>query len=116
MKPLIIILLFFCAQHSFNEYSNQLNLSTDKEKTKLGNEKIIYTISMNQDGTYGYEIIINGITIIKQSVIPAIQGLHPFKFQNEAEKVAGLMVKKLKAGDMPPSITIDEIDSLKINY
>lgn len=68
----------------------------------------------NEDKTYGYAIYTEQRMIIKQSFIPVINGIHGFKTNEDAEAIASLMIKKLTTGDMPPSITLEEIEKLNI--
>ena len=77
-------------------------------------EKITYSMISNPDGSFGYVIFINGTMTIKQEWVPAIQGIHGFNNKTDAEKMAVLMVNKIINGDMPPAITLEEIDSLNI--
>lgn len=90
--------------------------------TKVSNV-IIYSLSDTTyrlipsiDNTYGYEILINGKALIRQKNIPGISGSKGFKRKNDAEKTAQLVLKKLNAGIMPPSIDKHELDSLKVIF
>lgn len=75
-----------------------------------------YRIISSIANTYGYEILINGKTFIRQKNIPGLPGLTGFKRKEDAEKAAHLVLKKLTAGIMPPSIDKYELDSMKVNY
>ena len=75
-----------------------------------------YRIIPSVDNTYGYEILINGKTLIRQKNIPGFPGLTGFKRKEDAEKTAQLVLKKITAGIMPPSIDKNELDSMKIKY
>jgi hypothetical protein len=65
-------------------------------------------------GGFGYDLLSGGTTLIHQPHIPAINGMKGFATREDAEKVAGLMLYKVKNGIMPPTISIEEMDSLKI--
>ena len=75
-----------------------------------------YRIIPSIDNTFGYEILINGKTLIRQKNIPGLPGLNGFKRKADAGKTAQLVLKKLSAGIMPPSIDKHELDSLKVKY
>lgn len=75
-----------------------------------------YRIIVSSGNTCGYEILINGNIIIRQLNIPGESGTKGFKTKRDAEKVAQLVIKKLRLGIMPPSIEREELDKLKIAY
>ncbi len=111
---LLCMLLFSCSAPSINQdtSSNGVNKSSHEvERTKF-----TYRITASRQGMFGYEIFHNESMIIKQSYIPSIQGLHEFRSKLDAEKLAKLMVSKLSNDEMPPTITVDEIKTLKIQY
>ena len=75
-----------------------------------------YRIIPAMDNTFGYEILINGKALIRQKNIPGLPGSTGFKRKVDAEKTARLVLKKLTAGVMPPSIDKHELDSMKVKY
>ena len=52
--------------------------------------------------------------LVIQSSVPGQPGNEGFKTKEGAEKVAKLVIKKMKKGVMPPSIDIEELKKLKI--
>lgn len=70
--------------------------------------------SLNPKLGFGYNILIDGAIFIHQTSIPAMAGNNAFTTKDKAELVANLMVYKLKNNIMPPSISKQELDSLKI--
>ncbi len=64
---------------------------------------------------FGYDILIDGKRFLHQANIPAMSGIHSFRSQKEAEKVAALVVFKINHNIMPPSVTVQELDSLRIS-
>jgi len=63
---------------------------------------------------YGFDILAGKKILIHQPFIPAVQGSYPFIKKADAEKVAKLMLSKLKRNQMPPTISVQELDSLHI--
>lgn len=80
------------------------------------NSDFTYRIINAKDNTYGYEILIDGKVAIRQLSIPSKEGTHGFKTKTDAEKVAQLVLKKIRLGIMPPSIDKIDLHKLKINY
>jgi len=104
MKSLFLILPFILL-YSCGE--NKPNSNTDSE---------IYSIETfeNARENWGYKILNEGNLFINQPHIPAIQGNKGFKSSNDAEKAANLIIYKLEAGIIPPTITVEELDSLGV--
>src|SRR5436305_4196449 len=64
---------------------------------------------------YGFNILIDEKILIHQPFIPAAQGNKSFTSKSDAAKAAMLMLFKLKQHQMPPTISITELDSLHIH-
>ena len=71
----------------------------------------LYQTELDQ---FGYDIYKDSVLIIHQPIIPGVQGNKGFASKSDANKTAMLTIYKLSHGIMPPSITIKELDSLKI--
>lgn len=63
---------------------------------------------------WGYEIWKEGVMVINQTHIPAIQGLRAFDTQIQAEKAAEIIKIKLDQGVFPPTISIVELQSIGV--
>ena len=64
---------------------------------------------------WGYQLKKDEKIYIRQENIPAIHGNQSFETKDDAEKVGRLVLHKLRSKQRP-AITINELDSLKINY
>lgn len=73
-----------------------------------------YKTIKNQDDTWGYHILNNEDLYINQPYIPAVQGNQGFKSEETAAITAEFVIYKLESGFLPPSISIKELDSLKV--
>ncbi len=73
-----------------------------------------YRIIEAQEQTFGYDIFQNNRIFIHQLSVPAISGNKGFPTKTDAEKVAILVVQKLRQNIMPPTISKSELDSLHI--
>ena len=106
-----------------------LTLSKNADATTLiGKSKIIQTLqedSIKQGdyliqiiaatkGTYGYDIYKSKKLFIHQPNIPAVPGNNGFATKSDAEKVARLVVDKMKKGETLPTITVDELKHLDV--
>jgi len=95
---------------------NNVNTTRHSNITIYSYSDTTYKIIPSIDNTYGYEILINGKALIRQKSIPGLPGSNGFKRKEDAEKTARLVLKKLSAGLMPPSIDKHELDSMKVKY
>jgi hypothetical protein len=89
---------------------NSSKLQNEISNSPFYSFKIIYSL----DNTWGYDILKDNKMLIHQTSIPSIGGNGGFKSKSDAEKVAQLVIEKLKKGDMPPSVTKVELNSLKV--
>lgn len=65
-------------------------------------------------GGYGYDIYVFEALFIHQPTIPAVSGNRGFKTKEYANKVAELVTYKIKNNIVPPTVSIHEMDSLKV--
>lgn len=95
-------------------------------KAHTGNEIKISAVIKQNDSIYHFRIIpsINNTwcydiykdkkLFIHQTCVPGFPGNEGFKTKSDAEKVAQLVIEKLKKGEMPPSVTKEELTKLKV--
>ena len=87
-----------------------------QKTTVTGEQQTTYTykIITLPDKTYGYDVFANGKLLVHQATIPAMPGNSGFATKKDATKVAELVIRKLKDGIMPPTITVEELRQLKV--
>jgi len=89
---------------------------TSKIKKETKPEIYSAKIFSNTDGSYGYDILKESKILIHQENIPGQAGLKGFQKKDDAKKVAVLVIKKLSQGKMPPTVSHEELQQLKIIY
>ena len=52
--------------------------------------------------------------MIHQTSAPALPGNEGFKTKEDATKIALLVIEKIRKGEMPPTISIDEMKKLGV--
>jgi len=65
-------------------------------------------------GGWGYDIYIWDSVYIHQPHRPAVPGSKGFNREEDARKVAEIVVKKIRNNDMPPTVTLEEMKKLGI--
>jgi hypothetical protein len=106
LVPFVILLLVNC---SSSEKKGQK--SGDSEKIKP-TEQVLYATFQNEDGTWGYDILSAGKVLIHQPNIPALPGNKGFQLETQATQLAQLVVRKINAGIMPPSVSTEEVKGI----
>ena len=112
MKTLFVLLFVLACSKTPTKSSEDENKG-DANKTIASEKYEVITIE-NPDQSYGYQILKDGKLMIDQKNIPAIQGIKGFSSKKDAEITANFAIDKIKKGSFPPTISIDELDSLGI--
>jgi len=84
------------------------------EASAYANTKLTYKIIDAPKQTYGYDVFADGRLMIHQTNAPALPNNAGFKTKADATKVALLVIEKIKKGEMPPTISIDEMKKLRV--
>ena len=89
---------------------------TDK-KSKIPSNSIRMKIFKNTDVKgYGYDILMGNDPYIHQPNIPGLSGNEGFRTEEDAMKVATLILHKINNNIIPPTVEIKELDSLEIHH
>lgn len=75
---------------------------------------LTHTIIESVDHTFGYDIYNAGKLMIHQPSVPGVAGNKGFKTKADARKVATLVISKIKKGEMPPTLTTEDLKRLNI--
>ncbi len=114
-KLILSFFLFFQFEVSFGQNNAESKQEVQfPPAEQFTNSKLTYKIIPVANKTYCYDIYSNGRMMIHQPSAPGLPGNSGFKTKADAEKVAKLVIEKIKKGEMPPSITKEELDKLKV--
>jgi len=117
----ILFSLFFlvalsCQQTTKTEPKSQIIDPT--KKNNISTEKTVDDFTckttFSPDIGWGYQILNHDAIYINQPHIPAVEGVKGFTDENDAIATAELIIYKLKNGVFPPTIAVDELDSLGV--
>ena len=84
------------------------------EAGAYANTKLTYKIIDAPNHTFCYDVYADGRLLFHQTSIPAMPGNEGFKTKGDAEKVAELVIDKIKKGEMPPTVSVEEMQKLKV--
>jgi len=117
MKKCCLVFLYLFIALNFVSIIAQpvpIQQATPAIKPVAKNSKITYKIIDAKNNTFGYDIYTDNKLTFHQPTIPGIEGNSGFKTKMDAEKVAKLVITKIKKNEMPPSISIPELKKLKV--
>ena len=114
MKKSAFIFLLLIAACSGKPNDNASVIPNEEVNTK--STEPVYQIITTElpDKGYGYQILKDGKLIIDQQQIPAVQGNQYFTSEEDAKRTGELALKKIKEQMFPPTISIEELDSLGV--
>ena len=76
--------------------------------------QLSYQIIPGVQNSFGYDIISGTKKLVHQPSVPGLPGNRGFNSKEDAEKCAKLVITKINNNIMPPTVTRQELDSLKI--
>ncbi len=82
--------------------------------SQFANSKFTYKIIPAANNTWCYDIIADGRMMIHQPSVPGLPGNEGFKTKAAAQKVADLVIQKIKKGEMPPSVTKEDMQKIGV--
>ena len=115
MKKIVLLLIFGLSVISISAQGKRdTKVAENKDNRQYSNTKFEYLVIDAPNKTYGYDISADGKTLIHQTSIPGMSGEEGFRTKNDAQKVARLAITKIQRGEMPPTITSDELKKLNV--
>jgi hypothetical protein len=115
--PLFVLLLSFVPVKSFPIPVTVLNVTASPPTILLHPaDSLSWMIIPCIDKTYGYNIFLKGKMLIHQPSIPCLKGNKGFSSREDAVKTALLVIKKIRKGVMPPTLTVDEMKKAGIVF
>ena len=85
-----------------------------KQANPYANAEITTKIIPSANNTFGYDILMNGRPLVHQPNIPGLPGNEGFTTKERAQKVAEFVLKKIRNNEMPPTVTIEELNTLGV--
>jgi hypothetical protein len=112
--PLLsIALLLFFANISFAQQAKNTPQATFPDAAQFQQSTITYKIIKAEGNTYGYDIYTDGKLMIHQPTKPGMSGNRGFDTKEAASKMAALVISKIKKGEMPPTVTKEEMERIE---
>jgi len=113
----VLVMLFIMAcfpgiSISANEAAGKKEVK--QQKNPYANAQISIKIIPATKKTFGYDIVVNDKPLIHQPNIPALPGNDGFTTKGRARRVAEFVVKKIRKNEMPPTVTIADLNNMGV--
>ena len=79
-----------------------------------GGAEIKAVVIPSENNTFGYDIYVYGSVLVHQPSRPGLPGRAGFATEEDAMKVADLVIKKIRNNEMPPTMSIEELQELGV--
>ena len=109
---ILLLLLIAGLNSSFSAHTLPIK-SSNSQASAVNSTSVDYKIIPSINHTWGYDIYRGGKKIIHQQCIPGMPGNEGFRKKLQAKKTARLVIKKIEHGEMPPTVTPEELKELK---
>ena len=115
LRVFYLLLFSLLSLESLNGLAQLPNIPPHHTKKSAAvKHQLTYKIINSEQNTFGYDILDYNRPMIHQPAVPAMPGNKGFATKEDATKVAKLVIQKINKNIMPPSITPQELKSLKI--
>jgi hypothetical protein len=85
-----------------------------QQKNPYANAEITTKIMPSANNTFGYDILLYGRPLVHQPNIPGLPGNEGFSAKERAQTVAEFVVKKIRKNEMPPTVTIEDLNRMGV--
>ena len=104
----------FAEENGGKKETKQEAIQQKEKINPYAKAEITTKIIPSANKTFGYEIIVKGKTLVRQPNIPSLPGNDGFATREKAQKVAEFVVKKIRKNEMPPTVTIKDLNSMNV--
>ena len=85
-----------------------------QQKNPYADAEITIKIIPSANKTFGYDILLYGRPLVHQSNIPGLPWNEGFTTKERAKTVAEFVVKKIRNNEMPPTVTIEDLNNMGV--
>jgi len=85
-----------------------------EQKHPYANAEITIKIIPSANNTFGYDILLYKRPLVHQPNIPGLPGNDGFTTRERAQTVAEFVVKKIRNNEMPPTVTIEDLNTMGV--
>ncbi len=87
---------------------------TKQQEHPYAKADITIKIIPSANNTFGYNILLYKRLLVRQPNIPGLPGNEGFTTKERAQTVAEFVVKKIRNNQMPPTVTMEDLNTLGV--
>jgi len=87
---------------------------TKQQENPYAKAEITIQIIPSANNTFGYDILLYKRSLVHQPNIPGLSGNEGFTTKERAQTAAEFVVKKIKKNEMPPTVTLEDLNSMDV--
>jgi hypothetical protein len=113
----ILLMLFVVACHTGTSLSTDSSPAAQEIKQQenpYAKADITTKIIPSANNTFGYDILLYGKPLVHQPSMPGLPGNEGFTTQERAQTVADFVVKKIRNNEMPPTVTMEDLNTMGV--
>jgi hypothetical protein len=92
----------------------EIKQEAKQQKNPYANAEITIKIIPSANKTFGYNILLYGRPLVHQPNIPGLPGNEGFTNKERAQKVAEFVVNKIRKNEMPPTVSIEDLNKMGV--
>jgi hypothetical protein len=110
----LILAITSCSEKKQKIKESNIPYKNEEKTSGVHDVLLTFEIIGSKDTGYGYTIMIDNRLFINQPNIPGQPGNKGFDTKEKANKVALLVIDKIKKKQIPPTVSKAELDSLQV--
>ena len=114
MKKTITLFVLLVCVFTVKAQTTTKETETKPPPNKYANAKFEWKIIDAPNNTHGYDIYADGDLLIHQTNIPGMPGNDGFKTKIDAQNCAKYIITKIQKGEMPPTVTPEELKKIRV--
>jgi hypothetical protein len=111
---LVILCVVACQTGTMLSKGTPATQEVKQKENPYTNVEITTKIIPSANNTFGYGILLYGKPLVHQPNIPGLPGNEGFMTQERAQKVADFVVKKIRKHEMPPTVSIEDLNTMNV--
>lgn len=111
---ILFLLIFFSERINLQPSDPGTTISFLPDTSRYQNALITASLFPARQRTWGYAIYVNHVLLVHQPTIPCYPGQTGFLTSKDARAVAALVITKIRNGQLPPTVTREELRALGI--
>jgi hypothetical protein len=101
-------------QDAKQDVKQEVKKEVKEQKNPYADAEITIKIIPAANKTFGYDILLYKRPLVHQPNIPGLPGNEGFTTKERAQQVAEFVVTKIKKNEMPPTVSIDDLNNMGV--